>query len=119
MAEVLRRYNAFVEDLKQATPDILKLALWPAWMASQIYVPVDKGDLKISGVFDTRRVGRNIQQAYITYGNANAWYAAIVHERLDMRHAAPTSAKYLQRAMEENFGSFMETIQANYKALMR
>ena len=45
-------------------------------------------------------------QAGIEYGNDEAWYAALIHEATWLNHAAPTRAKYLQNAMEEEFDAF-------------
>lgn len=64
--------------------------------ASQPLVPVETGALRSSG-----HVQLPVQQgAKVTvtmgYGGAAASYAKIVHEKLSVRHASPTRAKYLE-----------------------
>jgi hypothetical protein len=44
------------------------------------------------------------------YGNSGAWYAPIVHERLDLHHESPTRAKYLSAAMEEHIDDFRDIL---------
>lgn len=70
---------------------------------SQKYVPVDKGPLKASGEHITVGTGKGAE-ALLQYGGPNAPHAFVVHERTELRHAAPTSAKYVSRAVRERRG---------------
>jgi hypothetical protein len=91
---------------------------------SQEYVPVDTGDLRSSGV--VTEYGQKWSAGggwtghmtetpgtfgvMISYGGRGVDYAVIVHEDLRARHAPPTSAKYLERAVNELAPSLGMTI---------
>lgn len=66
-----------------------------------IYVPVDTGALRASGRVNADLSNLEIAVAEVRFGSDVAPYAAIVHERLDLRHKPPTQAKYLERAAYE------------------
>jgi hypothetical protein len=117
MAAVLKRYEAFVRNFQDVTPDVLRNALQPVFDKSQEYVPVRTGDLKDSGVI-TVTSSHDRTEGEITYGNAQAWYAALVHEYVWLNHAPPTRAKYLQSAMEEELDNFMTSIALDYSIAM-
>jgi hypothetical protein len=71
---------------------------------SQVYVPVDTGDLKASGSWqpDEETGGTFTKDFGVTYSvKYEAPYAVFVHERMDTYHAPPTGAKYLERATLE------------------
>lgn len=57
-------------------------------------VPIDTGDLLASGRIDV--VG---DEAVVSYGDADSWYAPIVHEDLEAKHPHGGSAKWLENAM--------------------
>lgn len=84
---------------------------------SQTEVPVDTGTLRASGrVLEPERHGDTIvgtigygygEQVNPKTGQLAAQYAVPVHERLDVRHAPPTKAKFLEdpcRAYEALYG---------------
>jgi hypothetical protein len=74
------------------------------WTKSQVYVPVEFGDLKASG--ETVVVGKALQtEGLVHYGGPAAPHAFVVHERVELRHAPPTCARYLSRAVRELRGS--------------
>lgn len=70
---------------------------------SQKYVPVARGDLKASGDRVATGTGRGAE-GIVVYGGPNAPHAFVVHERVEVPHAAPTSAKYVSRAVRERRG---------------
>lgn len=71
---------------------------------SQVYVPVDTQALKLSG--DTVTTGTGMQtEGLVMYGGPTAPHAFVVHERAELRHKAPTSARYLSRAVNERRGT--------------
>lgn len=71
---------------------------------SQVYVPVDTQALKLSG--ETIVVGTGLQtEGLVHYGGPAAPHAFVVHERVEVRHKAPTSARYLSRAVNERRGT--------------
>jgi hypothetical protein len=117
MQNVTRQYEKFVRHLQGVTPDIVRNALEPVFDKSQVYVPVDKGYLKESGQLNVETEGGQVIGT-ITYGDARAWYAALVHEYVWLNHEPPTRAKYLQSAMEEELDQFMVSVTLDYSLAM-
>lgn len=71
---------------------------------SQVYVPVALGPLKESGRKEV--TGTAMQTTgTVTYGGPNAPHAFVVHERTEVRHAPPTTARYISRAVNERRGT--------------
>ncbi len=64
---------------------------------SQVYCPIDTGELRRSAVQE--KVGP--YQWKITYGNEVAWYAVRVHEISTFHHNPPTRWKYLEMTIED------------------
>jgi hypothetical protein len=118
-AEIFRHFNEIVRNLQGITPSALREALEPAYDKSQVYVPRDRGFLANSGRLEVEWAGKNRCRAQITYGNPTVWYAAIVHERLDLNHDAPTSAKFLSRAMEEHMEDFRTIVAKRWAEQIR
>jgi len=117
MSDVIRRYNALISSLSVATPEILAQALTPTFTLSQLYVPQKTGALLDSGRLEVTNV-KGFARAEIVYGNAKAWYAALVHEFVWLNHEFPTQAKYLQAAMEQTADNFLDEIAKNYTDIM-
>jgi hypothetical protein len=68
---------------------------------AKYYCPIDRGDLRSTGRVEIELRELRRASAQIRFGDAHVPYAVIQHERLDYRHEPPTSAKYLQRAVDE------------------
>lgn len=117
MAEILKRYSAFIRQLEGATPEILENAMMPAFNKSQEYVPKDTLALAQSGRLTVENGPR--PTAFITYGDEKAWYAALVHEYTWLNHEPPTRAKYLQAALEEELDSFLTSLAVDYATMFR
>lgn len=100
-----------VQHIENSTPDALLFGMEPIYDESQRLVPVDTGRLKRSGFTAARkRVGGVTAQ--IGYGRlGRPFYAAFVHERLDIRHAPPTQAKYLETAVMSKLGDFRRRVE--------
>jgi hypothetical protein len=95
LARVLRHVEA-------ATPEILEEALKPTFEKSQIRCPSDTGAMKASGFFHVESFRGNHVVA-IGYGkNGTPGYTVFVHE-IPAQHAAPTQAKWLQSAIDEDY----------------
>ncbi len=119
MADIIKKYSQFLDKLKAATPEIVHNALKPTFKRAQYYVPEKTGALWESGklTYGVNDSGRAF--ASITFGNDEAWYAALVHEFVWQQHEAPTRSKYLQAAMEENIDGIMKSLQVDYTGLMK
>lgn len=102
MAAVLANYNKFVRHVENVTPEILYAALEPTFQKSQEYCPTDTGAMKGSGYLEIT-AERGKPSVQIGYGfGGHPEYTATVHENLEYNHKAPTRAKWLQVALEED-----------------
>jgi hypothetical protein len=112
---ILDNMQQFVDWVPQTTSEILYDALIPTFNKSQVYTPVDTGDLKRSGFLE-QEATKNGARVVIGYGRAgNPNYAAFVHERVDIPHAAPTRSRFLAAALEEDQGDIQNRIIQGYK----
>lgn len=114
MKQIEKNYSAVINQLRGVTPSVLEEALRPTFDKSQEYVPVDTGDLKASGYLEVKREGKDTraEMGYGKGGDPN--YAAFVHERTDINHQSPTRAKFLQSAIEEDFGLLLDRVKAAF-----
>ncbi|MGA9772360.1 MAG: hypothetical protein WBV94_25225 [Blastocatellia bacterium] len=63
--------------------------------------PALSGALRASGHVERPvRSGAGVE-IKLGYGNSSVGYAEIVHERMDVEHASPTQAKFLEQPMIE------------------
>lgn len=118
MAEIIKRYQDVIKRLRDVTPQALGEALTPTFKLAQYYVPEDTGALWESGKITTGKTKAGKSAASITFGNAEAWYAAIVHEYTWLAHQEPTRSKYLQAAMEETIDGMIMSLGKTYKQLL-
>lgn len=118
MADIISRYEALIRRLRGITPTAVRDALTPAFNKSQVYVPKKTGALMASGQLNVFPAEGDTVTGEITYGDDEAWYAALIHESVWLNHAAPTRAKYLQNAMEEEFDAFLVSVAVDYTMAM-
>lgn len=116
--QISDNYEKIVNGLKGVSVEVLLDALRPTYELSQKYVPVDTGDLKESGFLE-RDKGSKYPRVVMGYGRGGIPnYAALVHERMDLQHMAPTKAKYLLSALEEDAPNIQNRIVADYKKII-
>lgn len=113
--------KSLVDLLKQfedATPEIMLDAMRPMYDKSQEYVPVRGGTLKNSGYLEIveKRSKPVVEMGYAKGGSPD--YAVYVHEMTSIPHVAPTRAKFLEHAVNEEIGSTIDRLVANYKGFM-
>ena len=102
--------TAYVDHMNEQAGEVMREALEPTFEKSQRYAPVKTGRLKRSGFLEVSNTSRG-PVVNMGYGKNNEPpYALIVHERLDLAHKAPTRAKYLQSALEEDFGKIQRRL---------
>lgn len=102
MSSVINNYRKFISQVEEAMPDVLYEALQPTYELSQEYVPYDTGALADSGYLEITNF-RGKPRVEIGYGLGGVPpYAVRVHETMEFRHEAPTRAKWLQVALEED-----------------
>lgn len=118
MSTIISRYEAMIGRLRGITPVALRDAMLPAFNKSQVYVPKKTGALMASGQLNVFPAEGDITEAEIIYGDEEAWYAALIHEAVWLNHAAPTRAKYLQNAMEEELDAFLVSVAVDYAMAM-
>lgn len=111
VAELKRRINA----IKEATPAALEEALTPTFAKAIAYTPVATGKLRASGYMEMKQ-GIRGPEIEIGFGKGgNPSYAAYVHEMVNIPHAAPTRAKFLQSAIEEDIDIIPKRIAAELR----
>lgn len=118
MRQVNANFQALVKSIEASTPDILQFAVQPILDQADIYVPKDTESLRESQYAETFRMGK-IFGIEIGYGHVSAvgsgrhdprTYAAMVHERPDLQHEAPTQYKYLQTAIQERLSQVLPRV---------
>lgn len=119
MANIIKEYTNLLNKFKVASPAACEAALKPIFKRAQFLVPEDTGALWESGQLTSGVNAKGKAFADITFGNEEAWYAALVHEFVWLHHEAPTRSKYLQAAMEEGLGAVMDTLKAEYGKAMK
>jgi hypothetical protein len=96
--------KTIAESLEKCGQVVLKKAKY--------YVPKDTRALELSGqvVVTGKGLGTKV---LVTFGTD---YAVPVHERLDLKHAEPTCAKYLERAVRETRGTCASIVRRDLQA---
>lgn len=107
-----------LDQFEDATPEIIVEALEPTFEKSKVYCPKDTGELVASGYLEIVRKG---QSPYVEMGYGKGGkprYAPYVHEMLNLKHAAPTRAKWLQHAVQEDLGVIATRLATGYTKFM-
>ncbi len=112
MNGIMKNMLKLIEGIQNATPDAIRHGLQPIFDESQELVPVDTYALKHSGYVEVRTEGRSGRvRAEIGYGlHGKPFYAGIVHERLDLRHAKGKQAKFLEAAINKHISTFVRRV---------
>lgn len=91
-----------INTIKEATPEALDFALEPIFLQASEWVPIDKGPLSESLVLETSQTSAGAFGG-IGFGiGESASYAVIVHEDMNVFHAPPTKAKFLEDAINKH-----------------
>ena len=77
---------------------------------SQKFVPVDRGWLRDSGQVSQEGSGLNTVMI-VSYGDDRVHYSVYVHEDLEVGHAAPTQAKYLETPLRTKRREIAERVR--------
>ena len=85
---------------------------------SQIQTPVDTGTLRSSGHVTPPVAAAGHIVVEIGYGGAAREYAYWVHERLDLHHAPPTKAKYLEDPVVAAIPRMTTELGGSYKVTL-
>lgn len=115
MQEVISIITNLMTRIEDVSPDIMVDILGPTFEKSQEYCPIDTGALRESGYLEVTSYYKNprVEMGYARGGNP--FYAVIVHENMELHHEPPTRAKWLQAAMLEDEGEFLERLSERYR----
>lgn len=107
-----------LKDVEEQSADIMLNALQPTFELSQVYCPVDTGDLLASGYLEVTQYRSNprVEMGYARGGNPS--YAVVVHEDPQFYHKLPTRYKWLQAAMMEDLPNIFNRLGKEYKGAM-
>lgn len=113
MLEVLGRFSG------KESAEVVRDALEPTFKkARDVYTPKRTGALRASGFLEVVQFRGNAR-VDIGFGRGgNPAYAAMVHENIDVFHAAPTRSKFLQAAVMEDLGAIEQRLGRGYKDLL-
>ena len=101
--EIMDDLNSVIEAVGEQHGEAMVVAMTPIFDRSQELVPIDEGPLKASGYLE---LSDQVKGSIVEIGYAKAGkpeYAVFVHEMVMLNHKAPTQAKFLQQAIEEQF----------------
>jgi len=112
--EMARDFRDYMRRVQGAIPNDLLGALQPTMELSLVYVPRDTGDLAGSAYLEVApfRNGARVEMGYGRGGDPD--YAIYVHE-VPYKHAEPTSYKFLQRAIDEDWHNIVQRISDNVR----
>ena len=115
--KIVRNYQKFVNHVENVSADIMIEALQPTFHLSQTYTPKLTGALRLSGYVEATHRGKmpRVEIGYGKHGSPD--YAAIVHEKVEYRHAPPTRSKFLEAAMNETVGELRNRLIAQYRRI--
>jgi hypothetical protein len=118
--QVLNIFRIFCDNLEgKVLPEEMKRALDPTLELSNYYAPIDTGELRGSA-YNEARARRGSVVAEVGYGKGGeAPYAVFVHEHPELYHKPPTQAKFLQRAMDEDYIQVLARIAVQVGRRMR
>ncbi len=110
--EIARDFRDYTRKVEGFIPQDLVEALRPTMELSLTYVPKDTGALAASAYLEVAPF-RNGARAEMGYGKGgDPEYAIYVHE-VPYKHAAPTTYKFLQRAIDEDWHNIVQRISNN------
>ena len=109
---------AVLDAFEDATPDIMLNALEPTKALAEYYTPKDTHALVNSAYLEVTsfRGKPRVELGFARGGFPH--YAVYVHEHLEMKHEKPTSAKFLQRALQEDLSGIEKRLIEGYKQFM-
>ena len=121
MREINKTLQRIIDGIEDATPEALLFAVEPVLKESDRLVPKDTETLRESQYAETFSTGATRLGIEVGYGRFDApagksgkppsQYAAIVHERPDLKHDSPTQFKYLQIPFQQALGQFDKRVR--------
>jgi hypothetical protein len=116
--KIMGDLNYIFQQFEDVTPQFMYDALKPTFDKTQERVPVDSGALKASGYLEIRTFRGN-PEVEMGYGRGGfPFYTVYVHEMVEIPHAAPTEAKFMERPINEDLGDIIDRLASQYKEFM-
>lgn len=114
--ELADNFREFTDQLEGYLPADLASALEPTLELAKKYTPKDTGALVDSGYIAVEpfRGGARVEIGFAKGGTPD--YAIFVHEMQDYKHAPPTGAKFLERAIDEDYIGIITRVTRNVLA---
>lgn len=118
MKSIMADLQYIIDETEGTTPEIMKEALEPTLELSAKYCPKDTGALVNSRYLEVTsfRGKPTVEMGYAKGGKPS--YAAYVHEMVQIPHKAPTQAKFLERAVNEDIGNVIDRVVQGYQQLL-
>ena len=111
MQSIMESFSNMVGDINKVLPDIMCEALEPTLDLAKEYCPKDTGALVDSGYIEKLSAQGESNVVIGFAKNGDPAYAAIVHERVDLKHAYPTRSKFLLAAVSEDMANIWGRLQ--------
>jgi hypothetical protein len=103
------------DQIEELSEPIMLDAMKPTLELAKYYTPVDTGALVDSGYLEGTST-KSYPRVEIGFGfGGNPRYTVYVHEMVQIAHAAPTQAKFLQRAVLEDLPNIYDRLVAGYQ----
>ena len=119
MKSIEQSFTRFIDTIQANTPAAVEAALMPIFVRSQELVPVRSGKLKRSGFLEIRKGSKGQTQGEVGYAKGGVpHYAGLQHENLDFQHKAPTQAKFLEQAVNEELNKALDQAAGLYAETM-
>lgn len=115
LQEIAVDFRNYTRRVEGFLPEDLEAALAPTMELSLTYVPRDTGELADSAYLETvpYRGGARVEMGYARGGKPD--YAIYVHE-VPYKHAAPTSDKFLEKAINEDYFNIVQRVSERVRA---
>lgn len=113
--ELNKLITGVFDQFDQVTPYIMDAVLQPTFVKTQRACPVFSGRLRASGyleITETKAGYARVELGYAKGGDPP--YAIFVHERVDIAHAFPTTAKFVQGPVLEDIPEIYKRLKAWY-----
>lgn len=107
-----------MEQFENVTPEIAKESLEPTLALAKTYTPHKTGALRDSGYVEIVgfRGQPRVEIGFAKGGNPR--YAVLVHEMVEVPHAAPTRSKFLEAAVNEDVDNIIDRVADGYRRFM-
>lgn len=110
-------FTWYCNQFEEGSMEVLLAALAPTIELASFYCPKKTGALAESAYLEaeTFRNGQRVEMGFAKGGQPD--YAIIVHEDVEATHEPPTKAKFMQDAIDEDWGNVTTRIAQGYQLM--